>query len=531
MKKSILITGIFLASMCVFFSSYLMIINNTGIFSKTGTTSMLTPWGSVGGCGDIGALDINAAATGAQVANFLDLASGGPRAKVVFIEKMANKTNLCYFDFNGSDSKPQIKYITEAEGAKVPMVSDDGNWVVYAIGDGAEAQGNANKGSQAYLCWLEEGSSPISINQATGIDTIVEPRFVHNDSAKSDQLTVVFGTKPGDQAWETGKTMAVNIDVSGYLPAFGTPWVVYPDGSLTGGLTPDSSYLCAGGGNIAMVDLNSGGAPNTNISSFNQACNASITSSKLKPDMMSYLSFLVRPQDVPNDFIGPNGWGTWDLLLVNDYSGKNIMNFYYPIDELAPKKEWEYYNWGDSSYVSDHAWHHPEWSNHPYFSTAAIEVTRNFEVSPNNYEEKTLQESIYLINMKDSSYLKLVQWDTVFNIPDWYGLYWPCVWVETADTFQEKQDWWVKENNSSSGNNYLTDYNDKDINIKVVNGILESDIPLGQIEIYSITGRLLEKASLNHNKSYNLNAYPSHKPLIILIRNKQGEFVYKTITY
>lgn len=55
-----------------------------------------------------------------------------------------------------------------------------------------------------------------------------------------------------------------------------------------------------------------------------------------------------------------------------------------------------------------------------------------------------MQERIYLINLKDSSYLEVlrpaaVEYTNVQN--DISGFYWPSLWVEVPAAFAETADW------------------------------------------------------------------------------------------
>lgn len=518
MKKLIIYTTI-LISFGIFLSNYLTPLKKPGVFSKTHSSYMLKPWASIGGCGT-DCEELKTTVTGKEMNNFLNKASGGPSAKLIFVEHLGSSTNMCYTTFNENDTTfPELKAMRNVGDAKVPMLSPDGNWIVYAKGKGAEAQGNSNKASEGFFCKLDPDAMPISINEELGIDTVVEPRFVYNGD--TNKFTIVFGTRPGDEAWDIGHTKAVEVDVSGAQPQFGAPWTV-SSGSFSAGMSPDSTFVGGGGGTIAMLNRNTSELNDSSIIPFNQACQASMTSSRLKPNMMSYLSFTVRPEDVPEGFHGPDSWGKWDLLLVTDFNGKNVMNFYYPENDLPPKKEWEEYN-GGTSYIQDHRWHHPEWSNHPYFSVSSVEISRTFDLGNENYEDQKYQEVAYLINMKDSAYLRAIEWDTTYNRSNWNGIYWPSLWVEKSQNFQEEEDWYVKYVNS------MREMPSNEQNsVKITNGRLISDIPMKKITVYSTLGKVIDKYDLNGKTAYKLNTYPTHQPVILLIHTDKGTHAIKT---
>jgi hypothetical protein len=87
-------------------------------------------------------------------------------------------------------------------------------------------------------------------------------------------------------------------------------------------------------------------------------------------------------------------------------------------------------------------WYHPEWSNHPYYAVAALHIDRVFD-SSGNWVHRYNSESVYLIDLKDSLYVKLIE-STDTLITSVTGFNYPWVWVEVPAGFSEDAAWLSK---------------------------------------------------------------------------------------
>jgi hypothetical protein len=86
-------------------------------------------------------------------------------------------------------------------------------------------------------------------------------------------------------------------------------------------------------------------------------------------------------------------------------------------------------------------WHHPEWSNHPYFAVATLNADRFFSAG-NGFQNTAWQERVYAINLRDSATLELLRPDTVrYAGRNFGGFFWPSLWVEVSAGFQEDAAW------------------------------------------------------------------------------------------
>jgi hypothetical protein len=368
-----------------------------------------------------------ASATNAQVRDFLSKGQGGAKAKLVYIDKTRPDEQLCYIDFTEGAS-PVIHVIAAAKDPEVPVISPDGQWVVYASGTGTEAGSAPGTKSSVYIVKMDAAAQPVLI----AADSACEPRFVQNP--EDGKLTVVYSTQSPNLGWEGhGRTMEAKVDVSGAAPVPAAPTVLCASGSYTGGLSYDGRYVCGGGGHIAMLDLKGAkGRPDTLSYEMIQSCNASITSSRVRTNTMMYLN--TEGSAAPIN--GGKKWGEWQTILISDNAKKLVKGYTYPATFEHPVET-------ATPSVSVIKWHHCEWSNHPHFATATLNVERYFK-SASGYDNTAMQERIYLINLKDSTYLEVLRPDAVKSAGSAYdvsGFYWPWLWVEVPAGFEENKNW------------------------------------------------------------------------------------------
>jgi hypothetical protein len=370
-------------------------------------------------------------ATNPQVQDFIASGNGGQHAKLVYIDKTTSEDKLCYIDFSDGSSTPKIHSIAAAVKPKVPVISPDGNWVAYASGIGGEAGSSLADRSSIYLCRIEENAKPVLV----AADSAGEPRFKQNVTGK---LIIIYPTLTPNWAWEGfGRTMQIDIDVSSPIPIAGTPQALFSQGSYTGGLSWDNRYLCGGGGDIAMLDFQSG-VPRPDTLSYNgaQSCNASISSSR---NFTNTMMFLTMGSSHPK-INGGKKWSTWQVILIINGNRELCKGFVCPATFTFPIET----NPASIDDInSSLRWHHCEWSNHPYFATATLNVDRYFKVGA-DYQNTNYQERIYLINLRDSTFLEVARPDTVIykaNQNSTSGFHWPWLWVEIPAAFQESADW------------------------------------------------------------------------------------------
>ncbi len=359
-----------------------------------------------------------------EVRAFIAAGQGGPGVRLAYIDRTRMDGRLCFLDFSGAGD-PVVRVIAAARDPRVPVISPDGEWIVYASGPGAEAGSSLDARSSVYLVRMREDAEPILV----AADSACEPRFVQ---AATGRLEIVFSTLAPNLGWEGfGKTLKVPVDVSGPSPVIGTPQVLAADGSYTGGLSWDGRYLCGGGGHVAIRDLQSPGErPDTVSYQGIQSCNASISSSRLVTGSLMYLN--TRGQHP--DLNGGEAWEEWQAILIGGKDGRLLKGFMHPAD---PEHSLE----TEPASLSRAKWHHCEWSNHPYFAAATVNSERYFK-SSSGYDNTMYQERIYLLNLKDSSYLEVLRPDSLaYHSHSYGGFYWPYLWVEMPSEFAEAPGW------------------------------------------------------------------------------------------
>lgn len=362
-----------------------------------------------------------------EIHSFLKAGSGQENAKLVFVKKIIeNKEtyyNLYYIDFSENTDTPAVHCIKAARGAQVPVISPDGEWVVFARSESmAEAGAPPANKSSTYICRIDEDASPVLLVS----DSAFEPRFMQNSS----KLTVIFPTRAENYAWTgKGRTMKIEIDVSGSVPKRGKIQILFETAGFTGGLSFDNKYLCGGGGNVGMVDITSDDTRGDTASAFGQACNASISSSITRSNALMYLTTTGQHPLVN----GGKSWGMWQAILIGTGDKDVLKGFMYPTTYKIPLET-------STSTIRNAKWHHCEWSNHPYFAIATLNIRRTY----GGTDATEYQEMLYIVNLKDSTYLEILRPETVefSGIPeDNSGYYWPWLWVEKVSGFTEETGW------------------------------------------------------------------------------------------
>jgi hypothetical protein len=366
-------------------------------------------------------------ASAGEVRDFVSAGQGGQHAKLVFVDRTKAEDALCYVDFSESGPDLTIHTIASATKPAVPVISPDGNWVTYASGNGAEAGSAVNQRSSVYLCRLEEGAVPVLVAK----DSACEPRFVQNNPGR---LSIIYATLAPNFGWEGfGRTMRVDFELAGDAVVPGSPQEVWPSGSYTGGMSWDGRYLCGGGGHVAMLDMSAQGAkPETLSYNGVQSCNASISSSTAFTNTMMYLTLGGSNPSIN----GGKAWTTWQAILIGNYARQLVRGYMVPTSYEFPIET-------DPASFSGVKWHHCEWSNHPYFAAATVNVDRFFKVG-DGYANTLYQERLYLINLRDSTYCEVLRPDAVRfsgKSDDAAGYYWPWLWVEIPAGFGEDPAW------------------------------------------------------------------------------------------
>ncbi|MBN1982712.1 MAG: hypothetical protein JW795_14355 [Chitinivibrionales bacterium] len=365
-----------------------------------------------------------------EVKDFVSNNGGGPGTKLVFVKKIDQSTKLCYIDFSEQNDTPKVHILSAAKNPAVPMISPDGNWVTYASGAAPEVGKDASNRSSVYIMKLTDDAQPVLVAK----DSALEPRFVQNMKGGS-KLYIVYPTLPPNEAWKNGigKTMKVEIDISSTTPVVGEKSILYDKASFVGGISWDENYLCSGGGRAGMINLQTKDTATIDI--FEQACNASISSSRVATNTMMYLVTTGHHPKVDND----KAFAKWEIIFISNFK-KEICKWYKYPDSSSLKHPVE----TNPLSFTTARWHHPEWSNHPYFAAATYNVDRYFSVS-GGFVNTGYQERIFIINLKgNNQYVEVLRLKNIkYNGIDGddSGYFWPYLWVEVPTNFTEESGW------------------------------------------------------------------------------------------
>ena len=394
--------------------------------------------------------------------------------------------SLYFVDF--SATTPQILKMNIASLAYLPVISSDGNWIAYQTGTGAEGPSTAK--ATAWVRELAVSGTPVIV-----ADTAFVPRFVQNTSA--DTPEIIYATSvacPQQLCYAGGQTLRKKM--VNKVP--GPAEVVFSGGSYYGGLSWDNRYLNSawdGGPNAFMLDLQGGtGLPQpihtmrvkkngTNIDTFVTvgACNPSRSASRVFMNTMLYYDFSsssITAAKCHQPLLGT--WGEHQLLFISRYDAEDLRVYNTPAERtIIPV---------DSTKGIGEAfgkeWHNPEWSNHPYYAVSGLGVDREWFVG-GAWNQTDKCESIYLIDLKDSLYVKLIEsTDTSFTSGvDFQN---PFLWVHVPAGFQEDTTWLAKTIWERAGQGVINPYKPALHSMPGSMGSLHSDIA-----IYSLAGQRL----------------------------------------
>lgn len=370
----------------------------------------------------------------------LDSACGTHNVKLVFM----CQNSEYILDF--SQANPQIQQMAGLAGSFYAVLSSDGQWVTYQTG--VESDGGSSSPVKA-KSWIREAAvagTPVLV-----ADTAFVPRFVQNTSTATPEI--VYATNivcPGNICYNQGKTLKRKIVNN--MPQAAE--VVCSNGSYYGGLSWDNRYLCSGwdgGPNGFILDLqNTGGVPHgvhtmrvkkngTNADTVVTigVCNISRSASRIFTNTMLYFDFgsaAIAAAGCYHPLLG-SSWGMHEKLFVSRYDSEDLRVFDMPVDQKIISSN-------DANGVGEPVgkqWDFPEWSNHPYYAAASLLVDRLYQVA-GNWDHVQNREAIYLVNLKDSSYIRLLE-STDTSYASKTSFMYPFVNVAMPESFVEDSTW------------------------------------------------------------------------------------------
>jgi len=421
--------------------------------------------------------EVRICATNDQIQSFCNTR----KVKAVFI--FNNKIH--FIDF--SEENPRVTAIAATSGAIMPVISPDGALVAY--NSGILYDPPINGSANIYVCEIDENAEP-----ALEVNNGFVPRF---DYAANGPV-IIYSTcgRPSEDkkyVWDgCGQVMKKNL-LSKEITT------IFEGGSYYGGLSIDGKYLATAESNLNafLLDLQHPQQGPSVLHSLLvkeigtdkdvrvdiQTCSPSISSSRIFTNTIMYIDFSSSAIENAGCYHPKLGyWGFHQRIFIGNSDG--VILKYFDVPSNIPDIPAEEMGKGE---VYDVSWDNPEWSNHPYYAAAATNVDRLWKETI--YEHTYLNEGLYLINLKDSTYLKLAEvTDTTKTSNE--NILWPYVWIETPANFAEMEDpYWLSHNVGVRKRSY--DKN-RAPTINVKNNHLRVDgEQITQIRLFSYDGRLL----------------------------------------
>jgi hypothetical protein len=347
---------------------------------------------------------------------------------------------LATIDF--SDATPIAAGIPGTDGAIAPQFSHNGRWLVYGLGPSTDMTSNATIKSSAWLVPFAGGTPFLAVP-----DSAHEPRFrrtAGRDALVCPSVGVWNGWKGSGSTWE------VPLDLSGAQPKKGAS-VLLAKGTYYGGA--NDSFIATGSSRAVMARLAEDplvpritlgytlswldGALDTKE---RQACNTSIYPGPEHPDAMLSLDFGSAGMTNPG-INGAKPWGLHDVLFLTRYDGRISTQVTRPERDVFPS-------------LSDTTWtgHHyddAEWSNHPYFAVANIQVSRAYLSGSGGWINEDMHEILVAIDLRSGKNLVLAQTATVGQGLT-SDLQWPNLWIApNAGTVPQVRNGWLDELSAS----------------------------------------------------------------------------------
>ncbi|MBD3242740.1 MAG: hypothetical protein GF331_19265 [Chitinivibrionales bacterium] len=367
---------------------------------------------------------------------------GTRNVKAVFVNKEST-TKLHYVDF--SAGTPSIVEVANTDGAILPSISPDGEWVLYS--KGPDADGRGMPPSSAYLSRFDPNATQTLVKE----NTAFEPRFVPN----APEMTIIYADTNGSNTWD-GFGNTVKLPVPGGVP--GTEEIVWDGGAYIGGISKDNRYLCTGLPRAVIVDLQAGTVTpplhalqlhshtsDSTIPYSSCITDPSISQSTIYTDLMMYVDFGLPSTSYPDlDVYVPginndSQWVQHEIIFITRSDGQNVCHYVVPNTGSGiydTPAEWD----SRTTIRTDVQWNDPEWSNHPYYAAAAAQVHRAYHNNPafsTTWGHTYKNEVLFILNLKDSTYLPILRTTNVTATTP-TNMLWPGVWIEIPADFREE---------------------------------------------------------------------------------------------
>jgi formylglycine-generating enzyme required for sulfatase activity len=331
-------------------------------------------------------LQLSIDCTKSSLLSFIGTAS----VKLVFAKVNQGVRRLWYLDF--SEPGLVVHALPDTMQPHCPTISPDGKFTAYS------SKGEGMSGGSSMAVRPLDYQAAASISRTSPGTAAFIPRWWVDTTAGDTMIIYTDGASlDNTPQWSLEKTWMQKIS-GGTLS--GPPRVLWSRGSYHGGRSSEGRFLGTAYTAAKLVDLQIG---DTNIpyfiSPYNgrddnpQTCNLSMSPSHVDPGDAMLLDF---------------GYPKASTLLGKPYGFHSVI-FICTTDLFSSRHIRRWFE-VPSTYAQ---WDDVEYTNHPGFASA---IARN--------DEESFANQIYLINVKDSSYLKIASGT---------GIREPWIWIDPAE--------------------------------------------------------------------------------------------------
>ena len=312
--------------------------------------------------------------------------------KIVFVKDDGRTRKLCYLDFTTPDVA--VRQLPDSVPAYGPTLSPNGSWVASSsngIGFSGPSQVTVRRCSDSVSASVRTSSGTSAYLPTWWTDTLSADTFVvFTTGASMNNLAV----------WKTEKTMMQKFSA---LSLAASPVVCADSGSFPGGMSKNAEFLASGYPNAYLYDRKWNDLwrfflpPYSGRTDTAQVCNVSLTPGIEHPDELLFLDF---GYNAKSTIVGkPYGFHS-ELFRCNSQT-----------QQFTHVERWYEVPAGFSE------WDDVRWSNHPDFAAAVAKTDASGTVA-----------SLFIINLRDSTYLKVATGD---------GIGAPFLWIDPASLSEQ----------------------------------------------------------------------------------------------
>jgi formylglycine-generating enzyme required for sulfatase activity len=335
-----------------------------------------------------GPVDSGSASLDCQKSDVLSFV-GTWRIKIGFVTTAANGgRQLWYIDF--ADPRMKVRQLPDSVPANRPVISPNGAYIA------CSSKREGFTGASTITVRRLDSASTATLRTSAAQGSFL-PRWFVDPASLDTSIVYVNGASMNNlPAWPGEQTLRQKFAQFSFA---GQPQVVCSRGSFHGGMSRDGQFLATGYPAAFVYDTRKDRVIRYFLPPFSgrddtaQVCNVTITPSLEKPDEIMFLDF-GYPR---TSFIVGKPYGFHSIIFV---ANSNTQAYHHVT-------KWFEAPAGCSS------WDNVSWSNHP-----------NFAIAVGNSSANGTSGSLFLIDIKDSLYLKVVTGD---------GLADPALWIDPRD--------------------------------------------------------------------------------------------------